>query len=128
MQRAAPNAPDDVLSRFQHLASTLVEEILQMPRAFGTSLSSILPEGLDLIGDETFFDDEHEELRAENKIRIQNRRLRFKLDAFFVLLLCFPSRLTCLVFESLPTDRMTACRTNSPYNSQHSPSKSTVGN
>jgi hypothetical protein len=104
------NAPDDVLSRFQNMAYALVKEILEMPRAYGSALSAVLPDISALISDGNSFDDEDREAltitNRESKRRIQNRNLRFKVDAFFVLLLSFPSRLNFLVFESLPTDRM----------------------
>ena len=106
------NAPDDVISRFQHLADGLVKQILEMPRAFGSSLSSVFPDGRDLIGDESFFDEEDEDALLATATRritnrtVESRALRFKLDAFFVLMLSFPPRITFLVFESLPTDRM----------------------
>lgn len=100
------NASDDVLSRFQDVISALVKQILETPRAFNTSLSFFLPDRDEPLGDESFFDEATERVRLDNKNRNAIRNLRFKLDAFFVLLLSFPSRLTSLVFESLPTDRM----------------------
>ena len=105
------HAPQDVQTRFRHLARSLSDQVLATPPPSAME-SDTMHRGLrDVIGDETFFDDAREEarsiastlrnLRAPSKAR----DIRFLLDAFFVLLLCFPSRLNTLVFESLPTDR-----------------------
>ena len=106
------NADGGVQARFRDLAYSLSEQVIHTPGVFslGDDSSSSMTDVQGLLGDETFFDDVREEARSpavtEATGRTSSRDLRFKLDAFFVILLCFPFRLTSLVFESLPTDRM----------------------
>ena len=105
------HARQDVQTRFRHLAYSLSDQALATP-LFSTTETDVRREPRNVIGDENFFDDAREEANyiasTQRNVRApsKGRDVRFLLDAFFVLLLCFPSQVNSLVFESLPTDRM----------------------
>ena len=100
----------DVQTRFRRLAHSLSDQVLATP-LFRTTDIDARRDPQNIIGDETFFDEAREEAihatspQASTNTRTRNRDLRSRLDAFFVFLLCFPSQLNSLVFESLPNDR-----------------------
>lgn len=105
-EKLLESSPSDVQERFSSLAQTISADTLA-DTPLGWS-----PEFITSLGEETFFDDGRESPSTPGSpqasllaSRRDKRDLRFRLDALFLTMLCFPPRLTSLVFESMPGDR-----------------------